>query len=165
MLGLQLFFRPNEKELIARIPWPVVLLVCGLLVYLGALQHLGTLTAVETALSHISSPILALTVLAYLTAVVSNVESSTLVVLGVAAPLALSLGLHYPALLLAIIATIAMSAAAPAINPAHIGGALILASAPAADQQRNFRTLIIWAGMATVIVPGLMTLYTVLTGL
>lgn len=164
---LQLLFRPNEKELIAHVPWHAVILVAGLLVYLGALEHLGTLKSVGNALGHISSPVLGLLVLAYLTALVSNVESSTLVVLGVTIPLALSLAAGHPGLVLATLVTVSMAAAAPAINPAHIGGALILANTPATDphHQRYFRALIAWAGTATALIPGVVALYPILSGL
>ncbi|WP_433620848.1 SLC13 family permease [Nocardia sp. CA-120079] len=164
-LLLQLAFRPSEREILTRVPWPVVLLLSGLVVYLGLLDKIGTLRSIEDTIGHITSPALLLILLAYVTAIVANAESSTLVVLGVMVPIGLGVagGSHTAAF--AVLVTVVMSAAVVAISPVHIGGALIVGNAAIPEQQRTFRTILIIAGIAAAIVPALLVLYPIAVGL
>ena len=84
---LQILFRPNEKALLARIPWNSILLLCGLLTYLGLLEQIGTIASIQKGLNHLGTGPLLILVVAYMTALLCNIESSTLGVLGLIAPL------------------------------------------------------------------------------
>ncbi|QDG88177.1 SLC13 family permease [Pseudarthrobacter sp. NIBRBAC000502770] len=162
-LVLQLVFRPKESELIAKVPWSVVLLLSGLVVYLGLLEKIGTLGGVQDAVSHIGSPLLLIVVLTYLTAAVSNVESSTLVVLGIMVPIGFSVAGHDPMAQLAMLVAVVMSAAVVAISPVHIGGALIIGNAH--DQQRAYRKMFAVTGVTAAVVPALMAIYPIAIGI
>lgn len=152
---LQLLFRTGEEALLRRVPWSVVLLVSGLLVYLAALTAVGTLKVIENGLGGLSNDVIALIAVVYVTALVSNVESSTLVVLGVVTPIGLALtatGTSSTAVL-AVLFAISMSAASVVVSPVHVGGALTLANGDVQVRPAMFRHLLYAALAITAIIP------------
>lgn len=156
-LLLQLAFNPPEKALISRVPWNVVLLLSGLVIYFGVMARIGTLKAIETGLGSIQSPVLLILVLTYVTALVSNMESSTLATVSVMVPIGLG-ALHTPGSAMIVLVAILMSAAVVVMNPVHIAGALIIANAPEERREQMFRNLLTVALTLSAIVPGLLTL-------
>jgi hypothetical protein len=161
---LQLAFRPPETELLQKVPWNVVLLLGGLVIYLGMLDTVGTLHSIEKILGGINAPILLIIVVAYLTAIISNMESSTLGVLGVMMPVALSVTGHSSISATAVMNAFTMAGAVVVMSPMHIAGALIIGNTPYPDQTALFRRLLIWAAVLTLIVPPLACLYPILNG-
>ena len=161
---LQLAFRPPEAELLKNVPWNVVLLLAGLVIYLGMLDTLGTLESIEKALGGIATPVLLIVVVAYLTAVISNMEFSTLGVLGVMMPVALSVTMHSSMSATAVMVAVTMAGAVVVMSPMHIAGALIIGNTPYPDQTSLFRRLLVWAAVLTLIVPPLACLYPILMG-
>lgn len=160
---LQLAFRPPEAELLQKVPWNVVLLLGGLVIYLGMLDTVGTLHSIEKLLGGIDAPVLLIIVVAYLTAVISNMESSTLGVLGVM-PVALSVTGHSSIGATAVMIAVTMAGAVVVMSPMHIAGALIIGNTPYRDQTALFRRLLIWPAVLTLIVPPLACLYPILNG-
>lgn len=161
---LQVVFRPPEKEIIAGVAWSVVLLLAGLLIYLSLLSKLGTLVAIKHGLHGIGAPVLTLLALAYITGLLSNVDSSTVVVLGVMAPIGISLTNGSLAQVVAVLVVVASSVAVISMSPVHIDGSLIIANTPNDDEPRLFRRLILLAMVVTVIVPGVLSVYPILVG-
>lgn len=161
---LQIAFRPPEGELIKRVPWNVVLLLGGLVIYLDLLDTIGTLESIEHALGGIGSPVLLILVVSYITGLISNMESSTLAVLGVTIPVALSVAGGSPDGVVAVMVAVVMSAAVVVMSPLHIAGALIIGNTPHDDQQSVFRRLLIWSAVLTAVVPGAVSLYPILFG-
>lgn len=157
-LLLFLVYRPPERALINAVPWQVVFLISGLLMYIGVLTSIGTLGAMAKVLSGIGTPVLTLLVLAYLCALMSNIESAAILVLGILVPVALAVFGGSPVTLVAALIVVALCAAAPALNPAHIGGALILASDDPTRETSTFKKLLWHSIVTTVVVPGLATL-------
>ncbi|MEV7090173.1 SLC13 family permease [Streptomyces sp. NPDC093085] len=161
---LQLVFQPPEKDIVAKVPWPVILLLSGLIVYLHLLETIGTMKSIEDALGHIDSTVLLLVVLCYVTAIVSNMESSALVVLGVMVPIGLQGAQHSPGEALAVIIAVVMCTMVVAISPVHIGGALIIGNTRTEEQQHAVRWLFVMAGIASALVPALVVLFPVIVG-
>lgn len=156
-LVLQLAFRPNESEIIHRVPWNAVLLLCGLLLYLGLVQQIGTMDQIEKALHHVGSTGLLILLLAYMTALLCNIESSTLGVLTLMAPIvATSLG-GSPALLL-VLAAVCVPAALTVMNPVHVAGTLVIANTTEKQQPTAFGRLFGLSVLLSCIVPGVMSL-------
>lgn len=156
-LLLQLAFRPNEGEIIRRVPWNAVLLLCGLLLYLGLVQQIGTMDQIEKALHHVGSAGLLILLLAYMTALLCNIESSTLGVLTLMAPIvATSMGTS-PALLL-VLAAVCVPAALTVMNPVHVAGTLVIANTAESQQPAAFGRLFGLSVTLSCIVPGLMAL-------
>ena len=132
---LQIVFHPEEHALLARIPWNSVLLLCGLLTYLGLMEKIGTMDSIEKDLQHLGAGTLLIFVLAYTTAFLCNIESSTLGVLGLMMPLAFtafggSPGSSGPQ---------RAPAALMVMNPIHVAGTLIIGNSASRDQDLLFR--------------------------
>ncbi|MFT4261880.1 MAG: SLC13 family permease [Nocardioides sp.] len=163
-LLLQVVFRADERQLIAAVPWNVVILLSGLVVYLGMLDTVGTLDSVESSLSSIGSPVLLVFVLCYVTGIISNMESSTLAVLGVMVPVGLGVTSGSSSDAFAVMVAVTMSAAVVVMNPLHIAGALIISNTEESRQHAQFRNLLLLGISLTAVVPGLIALYPVLTG-
>ncbi|GAA4385261.1 SLC13 family permease [Tsukamurella soli] len=154
---LQVFFRPNEKTILSRIPWASILLLCGLLTYLGLLQQIGTMTSIQKGLNHLGTGLLLILVLCYMTALLCNIESSTLGVIGLMMPLAFASYGTSPQVFW-IVAAICVPAALMVMNPIHVAGVLIIGNSAIEDQDRLFRRLLATAVSLAVVVPGLMAL-------
>lgn len=154
VIVLQLLFRPEEKKLLRSVPWPSVLLLCGLLTYLGALQSIGTMKTIQTGLESTGSQVLLVFVLAYMTAALCNIESSTLGVLGLVMPLVFSAFGDAPALTW-VLAAVAAPATLTVMNPIHVAGTLIISYTDERDQQPLFRRLLALSVGITCVAPGL----------
>lgn len=163
-LVLEIVFRADEKELIAAVPWNVVLLLSGLVVYLGMLDTVGTLGAVESSLGHISNTVVLVFTLCYITGIISNMESSTMAVLGVMVPVGLGVASGSPAETFAVMVAVTMSASVVVMNPLHIAGALIISNTDEHHQHAQFRTLLLIGISLTAVVPGLVALYPIVAG-
>jgi di/tricarboxylate transporter len=65
-----------QKEAVNEIKWPVVLLICGVLTYVGVLEEMGTIDWVGENVASIGVPLLAALLLCYVRAIVSAFASS-----------------------------------------------------------------------------------------
>ncbi|KEZ77471.1 putative dicarboxylate carrier protein [Salinisphaera hydrothermalis C41B8] len=157
-LALQLVFHPDEKAIIRAVPWAVILLLSGLLVYIGVLGQLGTINALESILEGALAPVVSVLLVIYLTAVIGNIDSSTLAVLTIAAPLALTATGHIPAAGLAILTAIGVVGSTTTISPVHVGGAMIMGNATAIDDRILLRRLFGVVGFFTVVLPALVAI-------
>ncbi|GAB7071697.1 C4-dicarboxylate ABC transporter [Mycobacterium hodleri] len=153
----QFVFRPDERTLLTRIPWNSILLLCGLLTYLGLLQQIGTMDSIGRLLSHLGTGALLILVLAYLTALLCNVESSTLGVLGLVMPIAFGAFAHSQVVFW-VAAAVCVPAALMVMNPIHVAGTLIIGNSAVQYQDSLFRRLLALAGSLALIVPGLLAL-------
>lgn len=154
---LSLVFRPLEEELLRMIPWNAILLLTGLLTYLGVMQIIGTMTAIEHGLRHIGSAALLVLVVAYMTVLLCNIESSTLGVLGLMMPIAVASFGHSGAFFW-IVAAMSVPAALMVMNPIHVAGTLIVGHTAPAEQNQLFRRLLGTAIALALVVPGLMAI-------
>lgn len=153
-LVLQLLFRPSEKSLLSHIPWNAVLLLCGLLTYLGLIQQIGTMDVVQDWLGGVSSVVALIFIIAYTAAVLSNIESSTLGVLTLLAPIlgaTIGSGSH----VLWAVAAMCVPAALTVMNPVHVAGTLIIANAAEEEQSRAFPRLFATAVTLSLIAPAI----------
>lgn len=152
---LQIVFHPKEHALLARIPWNSVLLLCGLLTYLGLMEKIGTMDSIEKDLQHLGAGVLLIFVLAYTTAFLCNIESSTLGVLGLMMPLAFTAFGGSPGVFW-VIAAICAPAALMVMNPIHVAGTLIIGNSAVKHQDMLFRRLLGLALALAVVVPGIL---------
>ncbi len=154
---LQIVFRPVERQLLSRIPWHSILLLCGLLTYLGLMQKIGTMDSIAHILRHLGTGALLILVIGYLTALLCNIESSTLGVLGLIMPIAFGTFGH-TGVAFWVAAAVCVPAALMVMNPIHVAGTLIIGNSAVEDQDRLFRWLLALAACLAVIVPGLLAL-------
>jgi hypothetical protein len=65
-----------SKKAVGEITWPTVLLICGVLRYVGVLQKMGTIDYAGAAVSKVGIPLLAALLICYIGAIVSAFASS-----------------------------------------------------------------------------------------
>jgi di/tricarboxylate transporter len=154
---LHLLFRPEEGRVISALPWPVVLIIAGVLTYINLLLALGTLEAITQHMQGIQTPVLSVIALAYFASIFASFESSQVAVLAVVVPVALKVELALPhtlPLLLLVLTIVAYSAVVTSTSPFHVSGALAIANTGDADEARTlFRRLLIWTIAVAVAVP------------
>ena len=69
---------PNlQRAAVGRVSWSVVLLICGVLTYVGVLEEMGTIDYVGEAITQVGAPAFAALLISYIGAIVSAFASST----------------------------------------------------------------------------------------
>ncbi|MQA08927.1 MAG: hypothetical protein GEU98_10355 [Pseudonocardiaceae bacterium] len=153
-LILQLTLRLQPGAIVSRIPWGVVLLIGGLLTYVGLMQHLGAFERISDLLQVHGSPALSLLVLCYLAGITSFAASSIAVfvtVMPLLPPLVAD-GVSPVGGVLAL----ALASVLVDINPLGITGGLILGAAEPSARPRLFRQLLTY-GIASIVVAPFLT--------
>ncbi|TDE37679.1 SLC13 family permease [Actinomadura sp. 6K520] len=150
-LVLQLALRLPPGEIVSRIPWNVVLLIGGLLTYVGLMQHLGAFKQISDMLRVDGSPMLSLLVLCYIAGVTSFAASS-IAVFVTAMPLLPPLVADGVSPVGGVLA-LALASVMVDINPLGITGGLILGAAEPSARPRLFRNLLIYGLISIPIAP------------
>jgi len=147
--------RPREgMTALARVSWPVVVLIAGVLTYIAMLQRAGTVDWVSSGISAVSSPLLAALLLFYLSGLVSSLASSLGVigvVMGLAVPFLRSGDVNVPG----FVAALGISATIVDISPFSTNGALLLANVDAGIRDWYYKRMLAYAGLMCLIGPGL----------
>ena len=143
----------DEKEAIKRMPWGVVLMVCGVTVLIGVLEKTQACRCSPTCSATVSSPETVSAVVAFATALVSVYSSTSGVVLPAFLPtvpgLVERLGGGDP---MAIASSMVVGGHLVDLSPLSTIGALCIAALPAGtDGRQLFNQLLAW-GMSMVIV-------------
>ena len=119
----------TAKAAVADISWGVVLLICGIVTYVGFLESVGTVDYIGHAIASVSSPVLAALVLLFVGSVVSAFASTT-GILGALIPLAVPLLAAGELGAVAVVAALSISASVVDSSPFSTNGALVVANAP-----------------------------------
>lgn len=152
---LMLIFPGNNKNFFRKIPWGAIVVLSGLLMFIGAMQELHTMQVIEEGLiSMTSSHIILLFMIAYLTTFLSNVEASTMGVISLMAPMVMTIFGASPHISI-IIAAILVPATLSVVNPIHAAGTLVIGFTEERQQDKLFRRLVSIAGSTVVLVPGI----------
>jgi Na+/H+ antiporter NhaD/arsenite permease-like protein len=143
----------DEKETIKRMPWNVVLMVCGVTVLIGVLERTQGMDLFTDLLARVSSPGTVTGVIAFVTGIVSVYSSTSGVVLPAFLPtvpgLVERLGGGDP---LAIASAMNVGGHLVDLSPLSTIGALCLAALPvAADVPKVFNQLLAWGLSMTVV--------------
>lgn len=161
---LSLVSRESRRSAVTEIPWPTVLLISGVLTYVGVLQKMGTIDYVGNAVKEIGAPLVAALVLCYIGAVVSAFASSV-GLLGATIPLAVPFLAEGTVSPVAMVAALAVAATVVDVSPFSTNGAIVLANAKDVDRERFFRQLMTYGAIIVGVVPLLVWLLFVLPGL
>jgi di/tricarboxylate transporter len=151
-LGLQLLFPGATSGADRRIVWGVVLLICGVVTYVTALQRYGTVDALGNSIADLDEPLLVAFLLCAVGAVTSAVASSA-AILGALIPLAVPLLVQGELGVTAVVVALAVSATVVDCTPFSTVGALVLANTDEGDRPRVYRTMIGWGGLMVVSAP------------
>ncbi|MGW7074737.1 SLC13 family permease [Streptomyces sp. NPDC054866] len=153
----------SSRKAVGEIAWPTVLLICGVLTYVGVLEEMGTITWAGEGVSDIGVPLLAAVLLCYIGALISAFASSV-GIMGALIPLAVPFLAQGEIGAVGMIAALAVSATVVDVSPFSTNGALVLAAAPDVDRERFFRQLMVYGGIVVAVVPAAVWLVLVVPG-
>jgi len=155
---------PKRKDAIGQISWSTVLLICGVITYVGVLQAAGTVDYVSERIIAIGAALVVALLLCYLGGVLSAFASSV-GILGVAIPLAVPFLQQGEVSAVGMVAALAVATTIVDVSPFSTNGALILANAPAdIDRDRFYRQMLAYAAVVVVVGPLLAWLLLVVPG-
>lgn len=145
--------RPSvQKPVIEAMPWSAILLVTGIVTYVGMLEAIGALDDLQEGIAGLGNPSLAALAVSYVIGVVSAFASTTgtLTVIGpVVAPIAADPTLSA----VGVVTAIGISSSVVDTSPMSTSGALLMATAPPRLERMFFRALLVWAIAMIVVVP------------
>ncbi|MEU3848407.1 SLC13 family permease [Streptomyces sp. NPDC029554] len=153
----------DSRKATGQIAWPTVLLICGVLTYVGVLDEMGTITWAGEGVGGIGVPLLAAVLLCYIGALVSAFASSV-GIMGALIPLAVPFLERGEIGAVGMVAALAVSATVVDVSPFSTNGALVLAAAPDVDRERFFRQLMVYGGIVVAVVPAAAWLVMVVPG-
>ena len=149
---LSLFGAGNEKEAIKRMPWGVILMVCGVTVLIGVLEKTQGMTLFSDLLAKISTPATVTFMIALVTGAVSVYSSTSGVVLPAFLPTVPGLAAQLGANPLAIASSMYVGGHLVDLSPLSTIGALCIAALPHdADAKKLFNQLLAW-GLSMMLV-------------
>ncbi len=153
----------DSRVAVSQIAWTTVLVICGVLTYVGVLQEMGTITWAGEGVGDIGVPLLAAVLLCYIGALISAFASSV-GIMGALIPLAVPFLAQGEIGAVGMVAALAVSATVVDVSPFSTNGALVLASAPDVDRERFFRQLMVYGGTVVAVVPAVVWLVLVVPG-
>ncbi|MEI6738768.1 MAG: SLC13 family permease [Gemmatimonadaceae bacterium] len=143
----------DDAATIRQVPWPVLLMVCGVSVLIGVLEKTGGMDLFTTLLSRLATPTSVNGVIAGVCGLISTYASTSGVVYPAFLPavpgLVAKLGGGNP---LEIALSINVGAALVDVSPLSTIGALCIAAVPAGhDTKQLFRQLLLWGFAMTLV--------------
>lgn len=142
-----------QKGAVNKIDWSTVLLLGGMLTFVGVLQEAGTIEYVSDGVASLGVPLLAALLICYIGAVVSAFASST-AILAALIPLAVPFLMSGDIAAAGLIAALAVSSTIVDVSPFSTNGALVLANAPESmDRDRFYKQILIYATGVVVLGP------------
>ncbi|NUS36500.1 MAG: hypothetical protein HOQ04_08580, partial [Pseudarthrobacter sp.] len=153
-----------QKGAINKISWSTVLLICGMLTFVGVLEEAGTIKFVSSGVAGMGMPLLAALIICFIGAVVSAFASST-AILAALIPLAVPFLSTGEIGAVGVICALAVSATIVDVSPFSTNGALVLANAPeGVDKDQFYKKILGYSGIVIVAGPVLAWLALVVPG-
>jgi di/tricarboxylate transporter len=149
---LQLAFPSSSTGAERHVAWGVVLLVCGIVTYVAALQRYGTVTAAGTGIAALASPLIVALLLCGVGALTSAFASSAAII-GAMIPLAAPLMAQGAVDPTGLAIALALSATLVDAAPFSTVGALVVANASDAERVHVYRGLLAWGGAMVIVAP------------
>jgi di/tricarboxylate transporter len=149
---LHLAFPRGSRGAERDIAWSVVLLVCGIVTYVAALQRFGTVDAIGGAIAGLGSPLAAALLICAVGAITSAFASSA-GILGALMVLAMPFIAQGDVNAAGFVAALAISATVVDACPFSTAGALVVANAPAPERDSVYRGLLTWGAIMAVTAP------------
>ena len=143
----------KESEVLARMPWGVMIMVCGMSVLVAMLERTGGLDLFSIWIARFSTPSSITAVVAFVSGIVSAYSSTSGVVLPAFLPmvpkLVQQMGGGDP---FAIVSSINLGSHLVDVSPLSTLGAMCIAAAgPEVDRQILFRQLMLWGLSMSVV--------------
>ena len=150
--ALQLAFPKSSAGAERHIAWSVVLLVCGIVTYVSALQRYGTIEAAGTGIASLGDPLVVALLLCAVGAVTSAFASSA-GILGALIPLATPLMVNGGVDATGLVIALAVSATVVDATPFSTVGALVVANASDGEREWVYRGLLVWGAVMVLTAP------------
>jgi di/tricarboxylate transporter len=144
-----------NKAAVAQIAWPTVLLITGIVAYVGLMQRIGTIDWLGNQVAGIGVPLLAALVICLIGAAVSAFASTT-GILAALIPLAVPFLLGGQVGAVGMIIALALSSSIVDSSPFSTSGALCVANSLEEQRELVYRRLLQW-GMSMIVVAPLIT--------
>jgi Na+/H+ antiporter NhaD/arsenite permease-like protein len=141
-----------QKPAVESMPWSAIILVTGIVTYVGMLEAIGALDELQSGIAGLGNGSVAALVTGYVVALVSAFASTT-GTLGVISPLVTPIALDPLLAPIGVITAISISSSVVDVSPMSTSGALLMASAQPKDERLFFRALLLWAIAMIVVVP------------
>ncbi|GAA4513790.1 SLC13 family permease [Brevibacterium yomogidense] len=149
---ISLFSPKVSKGAVSKVAWPTVLLICGIVTYVGLLERLGTIDWLGGQVANLGAPLFAALIICFIGAVVSAFASTT-GILGALIPLAVPFLLTGDIGEIGLIIALAISSSVVDSSPFSTSGALVVANSPEDQRDRVFKQLMVWGFSMVVIAP------------
>lgn len=163
-VALALLSPKTQKAAIDKVSWSTVLLIAGIITYVGVMEKIGTIGYVADGISSLGKPLLVALLLCFTGAIVSAFASST-ALLGAIIPLAVPFLLQGHISAIGVVAAIAISTTIVDTSPFSTNGALVVANAQESDRDSVLKTLLIYSALIAIIGPIVAWLVFVVSGL
>jgi di/tricarboxylate transporter len=160
---LSLITPAAAKGAVDKIAWPTVLLICGIVMYVGLLEELGTIDWLGEQVATIDPVLLAALLICYVGAVVSAFASTT-GILGALIPLAVPFLETGAVGAVGLIIALAISSSVVDSSPFSTSGALTVANSPDDKRDFVFKRLMQWGFSMVLIAPPITWLVFVVPG-
>ena len=152
-----------SKGAVNKVAWPTVLLICGIVMYVGLLETIGTIDWMGEQVAKIDSALLAALLICYVGAVVSAFASTT-GILGALIPLAVPFLETGAVGAVGLIIALSISSSVVDSSPFSTSGALTVANTPEEKRDFVFKRLMQWGMSMVVIAPPIAWLVFVVPG-
>lgn len=153
-----------QKGAVNKISWSTVLLICGMLTFVGVLEEAGTIAFVSGGVADLGMPLLAALLICYIGALVSAFASST-AILAALIPLAVPFLATGEVGAVGVIAALAVASTIVDVSPFSTNGALVLANAPEdVDKDRFYKQILAYSGIVVAVGPAVAWLVMVVPG-
>ncbi|MDQ0755136.1 SLC13 family permease [Arthrobacter sp. B3I4] len=153
-----------QKGAVNKISWSTVLLICGMLTFVGVLEEAGTIKFVSSGVSNLGMPLLAALLICYIGGIVSAFASST-AILAALIPLAVPFLASGDIGAVGVIAALAVSSTIVDVSPFSTNGALVLANAPEnLDKDKFYKQILAYSGIVVAAGPAVAWLIMVVPG-
>ncbi len=147
---LSLLMPDATKDAAAKVAWPTVLLICGIVMYVALLQQMGTIDWLGEQVADIGTPLLAALVICFIGGAVSAFASTT-GILGALIPLAVPFLQQGEIGAVGVIIALCIASSVVDSSPFSTSGALVVANSPEDRRDFVYRRLLQW-GMSMIII-------------
>lgn len=141
-----------QKGAVSQISWSTVLLIGGVLTFVGVLQEAGSVEWVGNGVAKLGMPLLVALLLCYVGGIVSAFASST-AILGATIPLAVPLLLAGEVSPIGVVVALAISSTIVDVCPFSTNGALVLANVQGEDRDRFYKQILKYSALVVAVGP------------
>ncbi|WP_406690758.1 SLC13 family permease [Saccharopolyspora sp. ID03-671] len=131
----------NQSKAVEGISWHTILLVAGMVTYVGILEKAGTIETISHGAAGMGAPLFVALLLCLVVAVVSAFASSTAILTAII-PIAVPLLLASHLSAVGLVAALAISTTIVDTSPFSTNGALVLSNARGVDRERFYKRII-----------------------